>query len=137
MLKNTLKVALKVLLRRKFFTAVSLFGIGFTLFVLLVATAMLDHSFRPQPPEVHGDRLLIVSGMSMVGPRASRSSNAGYGFLDRWVRPMAGPEIVSVTSRPAKSVGYQISSRDHSRHRPDPDEPDPFILTELNKLGPR
>ena len=36
MLHNYLKIAIKVLLRRKFFTAISLFGIGFTLTVLLV-----------------------------------------------------------------------------------------------------
>jgi putative ABC transport system permease protein len=111
MLKNTLKVAIKVLLRRKFFTAVSLFGIAFTLFVLLVATAMLDDSFRPQRPEVNGDRLLFINRMSMVGPNSSQSSSAGYGFLDRWVRPMAGPEAVAIASRPQQMVGYHEGRR--------------------------
>ena len=39
MLKNYLKLAWKVLLRRKFFTFISLFGISFTLVVLMLATA--------------------------------------------------------------------------------------------------
>ena len=49
----TLKLAVKVLLRRKFFTAISLFGISFTLLVLVVAAAVLDHAIgarcRPSP----------------------------------------------------------------------------------------
>ena len=36
MIKNYLKLAFKVLLRRKFFTFISLFGISFTLVVLMV-----------------------------------------------------------------------------------------------------
>ena len=40
-----LKLAWRVLLRRPFFTAVSLFAVAFTLTVLLVATALLDHAF--------------------------------------------------------------------------------------------
>ena len=45
MLRNYLKVALKVLLRRRFYTFISLFGIAFTLVVLTVAAAFLDHVF--------------------------------------------------------------------------------------------
>ena len=51
MLKNYLKIALKVLVRRKFFTFISLFGISFTLVVLMVVTAMLDHMLAPMAPE--------------------------------------------------------------------------------------
>jgi putative ABC transport system permease protein len=51
MLRNYLKIALKVLLRRKFYTGVNLFGIAFTLLTLMLATAMLDNSLAPGPPE--------------------------------------------------------------------------------------
>ena len=40
MLKNYIKMALKVLLRRKVFTCISLFTISFTLMVLMVMTAL-------------------------------------------------------------------------------------------------
>ena len=46
-----LTVAVKVLLRRKFFTCISLAGISLTLVVLMVATAVLDHMFAPAAPE--------------------------------------------------------------------------------------
>ncbi len=65
MLKNYLKIALKVLLRRKFFTFISLFGISFTLLVLMVVTALFDHSFAPRAPETHADRMLGVYRLTM------------------------------------------------------------------------
>ena len=57
MLKNYIKIALKVFWRHKFFTAVNLFGICFTLVVLMVATGpSLDQQVGPIPPEVHANR---------------------------------------------------------------------------------
>ena len=46
MLKNYMKMALKVLLRRKLFTCISLFTISFTLMVLMVAASLFDHLRR-------------------------------------------------------------------------------------------
>jgi putative ABC transport system permease protein len=109
MLGSYLKVAWKVLLRRKFFTFISLFGISVTLLVLLVAAALLDHIFAPQAPEVRGDRSLGVYLMSLTGPGSQRGGFPGYGFLDRYVRPMeAMPEVeaVAVASWPHTAVSY-------------------------------
>jgi putative ABC transport system permease protein len=89
MLRNYLKVALKVLGRRKFFTFISLFGISVTLLVLLVATALLDNVFAAATPEVHAGRMLGVYDMTMQGPENTERSRVGYGLLDRYVRPMA------------------------------------------------
>ena len=60
MLKNYLKIAWKVLLRRKVFTLISLFTIGLTLTILMAFTAIVDQIFRPVPPEVHYDRTLFI-----------------------------------------------------------------------------
>src|SRR4051812_41700323 len=89
MIKNYLKIALKVLSRRKFFTFISLFGIGITLMVLLVATALLDYVFAARAPEIHADRMLGVYDLMMEGPEDSQRAQPGYAFLARWVRPMA------------------------------------------------
>ena len=86
MLRNYLKMALKVLARRKFFTFISLFGISITLVVLLVATAMLDHIFAPQAPETRGDRTLGIYQIGMHGENVGYGGNPGYGLLDRVVR---------------------------------------------------
>src|SRR5260370_16945758 len=52
-----LKLALRVLARRKVFTAISLVGITLTLVVLMVATAILDNVFAAGKPEPQPDRL--------------------------------------------------------------------------------
>lgn len=118
MLKNYLKVAVKVLLRRKFFTFISLFGISLTLLVLMVATALLDHVFAARAPEVHADRMLGVYRLTMKGPQWMESTNPGFAFLDRWVRPMAQlPSVETISfatnSRPVVSYlrGRKIQSQ--------------------------
>ena len=40
MLKNYIKIAFKVMMRRKFYTFISLFGICFTLVLLIIFTAV-------------------------------------------------------------------------------------------------
>jgi putative ABC transport system permease protein len=109
MIKNYLKIALKVLSRRKFFTFISLFGIGITLMVLLVATALLDYVFAARTPEVHADRMLGVYRLTMQGKDDTETSQPGYGFLDRYVRPMAklpGVERVALVTEAQTAVSY-------------------------------
>jgi len=98
MLRNYVKVAFKVFLRRRFFTLISLFGISFTLLVLMVATAILDHAFAPFPPEVHQDRTVGVFNAEMSGPHNRWSGNAGYRLFDQYARDLPGAERLSVFS---------------------------------------
>src|SRR5947199_81680 len=86
MLRNYLKVALKVLGRRKFFTFISLFGISVTLVVLMVATALLDQVFTPEAPEVHGDRTLGIYQIGLRSEQIAYTGFDGYGLLDRVLR---------------------------------------------------
>ncbi len=67
MFKNYLKLAWKVLLRRKFFTFISLFGISFTLVVLMLATAILDHVLAAYPPETKQDRTVGIYYARLLG----------------------------------------------------------------------
>lgn len=96
MLRNYLKIALKVLKRRRFFTFVSLFGISFTLLVLMVATSLLDHILAPMPPEVYPDRMLVVSRANLRGPHANWNGMPGYKLLDRYARGIEGVERLSI-----------------------------------------
>jgi putative ABC transport system permease protein len=98
MLKNYLKIAWKVLLQRKFFTFISLFGISFTLMVLMVATSLFDHTFGPQMPERDMDKLLFVNMMRSEFEQGTQSGPPSYYFLDRYVRPLETPEQVSINS---------------------------------------
>ena len=99
MLFSYLKIAWKVLLRRKFFTAISLFGISFTLMILLVVYAMFDYTVGPHRPELRVDRLLFVNRMQLLYKEDGGQSNSsvGYAFLDRYVRTLHTPEKVSIS----------------------------------------
>jgi len=96
MLISYLKLAWKVLLRRKFFTFVSLFGTSLTLLVLVVASAFLDHSLAPNAPEVRLNRTLHVTYMAMRGNDNEWSGDPGYGFLDRYCRNIPHVDRMSI-----------------------------------------
>jgi len=98
MLKNYLKIALKVLFRRKFFTFISLFGISFTLVVLMVVTALLDNLLAPIAPESRQDRMVGVYRAAMFGPRNGWTGQAGYKLLDKYARGLEGVEKLSIFS---------------------------------------
>jgi putative ABC transport system permease protein len=106
MLKNHLTLAWRVLWRRPFFTATSLFGISFTLVVLMVAVALLDHVFAPMAPEVRQDRTLGIFRARFIGPNAQWNSAAGYRLLDRYARDLPGVERLGIVSVPAEVHSY-------------------------------
>jgi putative ABC transport system permease protein len=98
MLKNYLKIAWKVLLRRKFFTFISLFGISFTLMILMVATAMIDHTTGPVTPETRLDRTLFVNFIRMTGKNGNMSTFPSYYFMNHYVAPMKTPEKIAFST---------------------------------------
>ena len=103
MLKNYVKVALKVFWRHKFFTGVNLFGICFTLVVLMLAAAFIDQETGPIPPEVNSGRTLhlgwlIVQHDSSNPPGEPVILRPSYPFLDRYVRPLQNAENVTLFS---------------------------------------
>ncbi|MEM8523538.1 MAG: FtsX-like permease family protein [Bacteroidota bacterium] len=59
MFQNYFKLAVKVLGRRKFFTFVSLFGISFTLMVLMLLTSFLDAQLGANKPLTEKDRMVF------------------------------------------------------------------------------
>jgi putative ABC transport system permease protein len=105
MLTHYLVLAVKVLLRRKFFTFISLFGISFTLLVLTVVAALFDHSFGPGAEEPLQDRTLYTGRAVMYGDNSTWSSNAGFKLLNGYARDLPGVERLSL---------YQNSHTVHS-----------------------
>lgn len=106
MLAHSLRLAWKVLSRRRFYTAISLAGVAFTLLVLLVAAAMLDSVLGARAPEVHADRTLGVYAMTLEGENWSTGAAAGYGFLDREARGLDGVERMAILQKPHSAVSY-------------------------------
>lgn len=97
MLLSYLKIAWKVLLRRKFFTFISLFGISFTLMILLVVVAVVDHVVGPHAPEKRMDRMLFVNALrQQMSDGGNMTMPVSVHFIDRYVRTMKTPEMVAL-----------------------------------------
>ena len=60
MITNYLTLALKVLRRKPFYTFVSLFGISFTLLILMLLTSLTDAMLGANPPMSKADRFLVM-----------------------------------------------------------------------------
>ena len=98
MLRHYLTMTIAVLKRRPFYTAISLFGISFTLLVLMVVTAMADHALAPMAPESRQARMLGVHSARMYGPDSAWSSNGGYMLFDKYARNLPGVEALTIFS---------------------------------------
>jgi putative ABC transport system permease protein len=112
---GALKIALRTMWRRKFFTFVSLFGVAFTLLVLLIAAAFLDQVVGTHPPESRAGRILYVERSRMAGEHSIRTSETGYGFLEKEVRGLPGAENVSLFTSPEIAVSYVDGRKVKSR----------------------
>src|SRR5262245_31963784 len=113
MLKNYLKIAFKVFLRRKFFTFISLFAVSFTLVVLMVAVAFLDHVLGKQSPENKQERTLGVYFLEMRCPsdHCRWNGNGGYRFFDRHTRNLPGVEKMSLFTEAEKVYSYRSGEK--------------------------
>src|SRR5882672_2273112 len=87
MLINYFKIAIAVLKRRKFFTFISLFGISFTLTIVIVVAAFVDEMFSAGYPDVNRDRELFVNKMDLRSTKNQSSIGAGpsYYFIHHYV----------------------------------------------------
>jgi len=112
---SSLKLAFRILVRRKVFTAISLVGITLTLVVLVIATAILDNSFAPGGPEPRLDRTLMVKTIGLNGPHGTGTISPGWGFLQQTIRNLPNAELVSVYAFPAVAVIYDGSRRIESQ----------------------
>src|SRR5580704_17410093 len=98
MLKNYFKIAIAVLRRRKFFTAISLFGISFTLTILMVLTAFIDKVVNDKYPDKKRDRLLYINGIELKGPQSMNGSALSFYFLSHYASAIKGVEKISISS---------------------------------------
>ncbi|NQU27099.1 MAG: ABC transporter permease [Candidatus Marinimicrobia bacterium] len=113
MLKNYLKTAIKVLWRHKLFTFISLFGISFTLLILVVATSFVDHIFGPVAPEKKLDRTLSVTTAVLVSKTGGIANGPllSYHFLNKYVKNLKTPEKISISSFHSPVVVYNNKNK--------------------------
>ncbi|HEY4197013.1 MAG TPA: FtsX-like permease family protein [Mucilaginibacter sp.] len=98
MLKNYFKIAIAVLRRRKFFTFISLFGISFTLTILLVLTAFIDKVVGDNYPDKKRDRSLYISRLSQTGKNTMSSGPVSFYFLAHYAGTLKTPVKMAISS---------------------------------------
>jgi len=125
MLKNYFKIALAVLKRRKFFTFISLFGISFTLTILMVVTALADKMISPDYPDYKRERSLYIERIEIKNSKEGwmNSSNVSVYFLEHYVATLKNLQKMAITSSSKASnayvnnkklvIGYQYTNADY------------------------
>ncbi|PVD52060.1 ABC transporter permease [Terrimonas sp.] len=98
MLKNYFKIAIAVLKRRKFFTFISLFGISFTLTILVVLAAFIDKVVNDRYPDKKRDRSLYTNTMTERGEHSYNGGAPSFYFLDHYVRSLKTPVALAISS---------------------------------------
>src|SRR4029077_20297863 len=102
MLKNYFKIAIAVLKRRKFFTFISLFGISFTLTILMLLTAFIDKVIADNYPDRKRDRSLYINNLQEEGKSAgginSSSGPMSFYFLNHFAGSMKTPIKLAISS---------------------------------------
>ena len=100
MLKNYFKIAIAVLKRRKFFTFISLFGISFTLTILIVLTAFVDNVISANYPEINRDRSLYIISIQQKDTvhQGQMTGPASFYFLNHYVATLKTPAKVAISS---------------------------------------
>ncbi len=98
MLKNYFKIAIAVLRRRKFFTFISLFGISFTLTILMILAAFIDKVVGDSYPDKKRDRSLYVTRLSENGKNSRSSSAVSYYLLSHYGGTLKTPQKMTIFS---------------------------------------
>lgn len=107
MLKNYLLMASKVYMRRKMFTLINLACIVLTLVVLLVVTAVMEHSFAPSGVDVNRDRIVTVSHYTKYGKNMTMSGGLGFKLIEQYLKPIVLAEHVSAVTNSIPVAVYQ------------------------------
>ena len=107
MLTNYIKMAWKVMLRRRFFTFVSLFGVAFTMVVIMVVASLLDHTFGAHAPESKLNRIVGVYFASMTTKDRGYHNMGGYKLVDKQLRRLQPVEAMSIHSMIGVGYCYQ------------------------------
>lgn len=113
MLINYIKIAWKVLLRNPFYTFISLFGISFTLLILLVLSAFLDHLFGSHYPEQQRHRTLYVSSIRLQDSTRTSTMQGplSYQFLKKNLGALSGIEDYGISTVFSSTNAYMNNKR--------------------------
>lgn len=110
MLKNYFKIAIAVLKRRKFFTFISLFGISFSLTILIVITAFINNGVSATYPDTNRDKSLYITYVGLRKQMADGANNwngsGTFYFLNHYTGMIKTPVKVGISSMYSSTNTY-------------------------------
>ncbi|WP_449438237.1 hypothetical protein [Pedobacter steynii] len=95
MLKNYIKLTFKVMLRKKYYTALTLIGISLTIMVITVFASFLDQIVSANPPEVRRERTLILDKVSVYKGGKKTDAVPSISFLQKNIHNLESTEFIS------------------------------------------
>jgi putative ABC transport system permease protein len=117
MIKNYIKMAWMVLKRNKLFTFISLFGISFTLTILLVGASFYDYFAKPAYPANNQKRIVHLLRVKVWEESTGKGSynnyyqgGPGIYLLDNYIRTLKTPLKVSVFTQTYKVVNGSVNN---------------------------
>ena len=118
MIKNYFKITLNVLKRNKLFTAISLFGISFTMVILLVGASFLDNFTQSNYPAKHQNRIAYIVYVTEWNEKLdngeygkSSPTSLSYYVFKNYIATLKTPSMVSLYSRSAVTLDGFVDSR--------------------------
>lgn len=117
MIKNYLKIAIKVLFRRKLYTFITLTGISITLMIVMVATSFWHHMQAYEKPCSNFDRVstMLVLRLDRYNKEGEKVGNnttpPSYHFVKTYLKTLKTPEKVAAVSSIPLFIDYYANNK--------------------------
>jgi len=98
MIKNYIKLALKVMLRKKYYTFLSLLGISFTIMIITVFASFIDQIIGENDTEPNRSRTLILEKVKSYEGKFSDLNRPSLFFLQKNLKGLESVSAVSLFS---------------------------------------
>jgi len=86
------------MLRKKYYTALTLVGISLTIMVVTIFASFIDQIISANPPEVNRDKTLIVDKVSIFKNGEQTDATPSFAFLQKYIKDLESTEIISYFS---------------------------------------
>ncbi len=120
MIKNYIKLALKLMLRKKYYTALTLVGISFTIMIITVFASFVDQIIGANTPERNRSRMLLLDKVSIYRNGKSTDATPSVHFLQHLPK-LESAETVSILKRNefvsflnGKTAGHVLQQTDEN-----------------------
>ncbi|WP_207533247.1 ABC transporter permease [Desertivirga arenae] len=99
MLKNYIKLAVKVMMRKKYYTILSLLGVSFTIMIITVFTSFIDQIIGENSAEPNRTHTLILDKVTAYNKGKAESGGASIHFLKEHLKSLQSTELISFIAK--------------------------------------